>query len=182
MPSPRSSRPGSKGTGESRTVSTSVRDVIFDEDRHQLRTGNGPEIMAALCNLATRPHPTLPRRQHLHRLNHQIPVTTTQTSHQTTHPTNHLNQLCRPPGCIPCRRYGVVVVSRRVGRWWGRRAGRSGAGPERRACIRPRGRTPRPGPLTGCRPPGRSDPWFCACRSTAQDDPSRTSTPGGCRR
>ena len=52
MPSPRPSPPGSKGTGESRTVSTSVRDVIFDEDRHQLRTANGPEIMAALRNLA----------------------------------------------------------------------------------------------------------------------------------
>ncbi len=43
--------PGSKGTGESRTGSTSVRDVVFDEDRHQLRTRNGPEIMAALRNL-----------------------------------------------------------------------------------------------------------------------------------
>ena len=75
-----------------------VRDVIFDEDRHQLRTANGPEIMAALRNLATRPHPTLPQRRHLHRQHRQIPVTTTQTSHQTTHPTNHLNQLCRPPG------------------------------------------------------------------------------------
>lgn len=29
-----------------------VRDVTFDEDRHQLRTANGPEIMAALRNLA----------------------------------------------------------------------------------------------------------------------------------
>ncbi|WP_167150455.1 ISAs1 family transposase [Actinomyces sp. ZJ308] len=29
-----------------------VRDVIFDEDRHQLRTANGPEVMAALRNLA----------------------------------------------------------------------------------------------------------------------------------
>ena len=29
-----------------------VRDVLFDEDRHQLRTRNGPEIMAALRNLA----------------------------------------------------------------------------------------------------------------------------------
>ena len=27
-------------------------DVVFDEDRHQLRTRNGPEIMAALRNLA----------------------------------------------------------------------------------------------------------------------------------
>ena len=53
-----------------------VRDVVFDEDRHQLRTANGPQIMAALHNLATRPHPTLPRRRHLHRLNRQIPVKT----------------------------------------------------------------------------------------------------------
>ena len=29
-----------------------IRDVVFDEDRHQLRTRNGPEIMAALRNLA----------------------------------------------------------------------------------------------------------------------------------
>ena len=26
--------------------------MVFDEDRHQLRTRNGPEIMAALRNLA----------------------------------------------------------------------------------------------------------------------------------
>ena len=31
-----------------------VRDVVFDEDRHQLRTRNGPQIMAALRNLAIR--------------------------------------------------------------------------------------------------------------------------------
>ena len=66
------------------------------EDRHQLHTGNGPESMATLRNLATRPHPPGPRRRHLHRLNYQIPVTTTHASHQATHPTNHLNQLCRP--------------------------------------------------------------------------------------
>ena len=29
-----------------------VRDVVFDEDRHQLRTAHGPKIMAALRNLA----------------------------------------------------------------------------------------------------------------------------------
>ena len=29
-----------------------IRDVVFDEDRHQLSTRNGPEIMAALRNLA----------------------------------------------------------------------------------------------------------------------------------
>ena len=74
-----------------------VRDVIFDEDRHQLRTANGPQVMATLRNLATRPHPPGPRPRNRYRLNHQIPVMTTQTSHQTTHPANHLNQLCRPP-------------------------------------------------------------------------------------
>ena len=52
MPSPRPSPPGSKDTGESRTGFTSVRDVITGEDRHQLRTRNGPEIMASLRNLA----------------------------------------------------------------------------------------------------------------------------------
>ena len=81
-----------------------VRDVVFDEDRHQLRTGNGPKVIATLRNLATRPHPTLPRHRHLHRQHHQIPVTTTQTSHQTTHP----NPPPKPtlptpwfPGCDP---------------------------------------------------------------------------------
>ena len=29
-----------------------IRDVIFDEDHHQLRTTNGPQIMATLRNLA----------------------------------------------------------------------------------------------------------------------------------
>ncbi|EFW26644.1 hypothetical protein HMPREF9057_01978 [Actinomyces sp. oral taxon 171 str. F0337] len=29
-----------------------IRDVVFDEDRHQLSTCNGPETMAALRNLA----------------------------------------------------------------------------------------------------------------------------------
>ena len=29
-----------------------IRDMVFDEDRHQLRTRNGPQIMAALRNLA----------------------------------------------------------------------------------------------------------------------------------
>ena len=67
-----------------------VRDVIFDEDRHQLRTANGPQIMA------TRPRPPGPRSQNHNRQHQQIPVTTTQTSHQTTHPNPHLNRLCRP--------------------------------------------------------------------------------------
>ena len=57
-----------------------VRDVVFDEDHHQLRTANGPEHMAALRNLATRPHPTLSRPQCLYRLDHQILVTTTKTA------------------------------------------------------------------------------------------------------
>jgi len=29
-----------------------VRDVVFDEDRSQVRTGNGPPVMATLRNLA----------------------------------------------------------------------------------------------------------------------------------
>ncbi len=29
-----------------------VRDVVFDEDRSQVRTGNGPRVMASLRNLA----------------------------------------------------------------------------------------------------------------------------------
>ena len=29
-----------------------VRDVTFDEDRHQLRVGNGPHVMAILRNTA----------------------------------------------------------------------------------------------------------------------------------
>ena len=37
-------------TGRSRRC-TGVRDVSFDEDRSQIRTGNGPQIMAALRNL-----------------------------------------------------------------------------------------------------------------------------------
>jgi len=73
-----------------------VRDVVFDEDRHQLRTRNGPQVMATLRNLATRPHPPSPRPQNRYRQHRQTPVTTTQTSHQNTHPTNHLNQLSLP--------------------------------------------------------------------------------------
>lgn len=33
-----------------------VRDVVFDEDRHQLRTGHGPQIMATLRNTAISLH------------------------------------------------------------------------------------------------------------------------------
>ena len=29
-----------------------VRDVVYDEDRSQVRTGNGPRVMASLRNLA----------------------------------------------------------------------------------------------------------------------------------
>ena len=47
-PSPSRSPPGSKDTGTQRTGSTSVRDVVFNEDHHQLRTRNGP--------LWSRPH------------------------------------------------------------------------------------------------------------------------------
>lgn len=33
-----------------------VRDVVFDEDRHQLRVGNGPQVMATLRNTAISVH------------------------------------------------------------------------------------------------------------------------------
>ena len=81
-----------------------VRDVVFDEDRHQLRTANGPQIMAALRNLAIS----------LIRLFHgpRAPIAATtramaprpRTSHRPDHPTNHLNRLCRPPAPRPPRR------------------------------------------------------------------------------
>ena len=84
-----------------------IRNVVFDEDRHQLRTRNGPEIMAALRNLTTRHHPSGPRRPSRYRLHHQIPVTTTKTRHQAHHPTNHLTRLCRPPA------YGTALATSR---------------------------------------------------------------------
>ena len=77
---------------------TTHQGVTSQEDRHQLRTRNGPEIMAALRNLTIRPHPPGPRRPSRHRLHHQIPATTTKTRHQAHHPTNHLTRPCRPPG------------------------------------------------------------------------------------
>jgi len=80
-----------------------VRDMVTGEDRHQLRTRNGPQIMAALRNLATRPHPPLPRTPHTHRRRHQSHGPTPPTSHQTTHPTTPLNRLCRPPAPSPLR-------------------------------------------------------------------------------
>ena len=87
-----------------------VRGVVFDEDRHQLRTANGPEIMAALRNLTTRPHPSGPRPRRRYRLHHQIPVTTTKTSHQTHHPAKHLTRLCRPPASGPLPVFGARVL------------------------------------------------------------------------
>jgi hypothetical protein len=42
----------SAASGRSRTACTGVRDVVFDEDRSQVRTGHGPQVMACLRNLA----------------------------------------------------------------------------------------------------------------------------------
>ena len=81
-----------------------VRDMVTGEDRHQLRTRNGPLISAALRNPATRPHPPLPRTPHTHRRHHQNHDPTPPTSHQTTHPTTPLNQPCRPTGFDPPER------------------------------------------------------------------------------
>ena len=91
-----------------------IRDMVTGEDRHQLRTRNGPLISAALRNPATRPHPTLPRTPHTHHHHHQIPGPTPPTSHQTTHPTTPLNQPCRPPATSTENlRVTARVVSRR---------------------------------------------------------------------
>ena len=103
MLSPRPSPPGSKGTGESRTGSTSVRDVVTGEDRHQLRTAHGPFGLGRPTQPGHPASSAWSRPRCRHRLNHQIPVTTTQTSHQAHHPTNHLNQLCRPPALVGYR-------------------------------------------------------------------------------
>ena len=78
-----------------------VRDVVTGEDRHQLRTRNGPEIMAALRNLVTRPHPTLPRTPRAHRRHHQSHGPTPPTSHQTTHPTTPPEPTLPTPCNIP---------------------------------------------------------------------------------
>ena len=71
--------------------------MVTGEDHHQLRTANGPENMAALRNLATRPHTALSRPQCLQRLDHQILVTTPKPRHQATHPPTPLNRHGRPP-------------------------------------------------------------------------------------
>ena len=91
-----------------------IGDMVTGEDRHQLRTRNGPQIMAALRNPATRPHPPRPRTPHTHHHHHQIPGPTPPTSHQTTHPTTPLNQPCRPPATSTENlRVTARVVSRR---------------------------------------------------------------------
>ena len=91
-----------------------VRDMVTGEDRHQLRTRNGPLISAALRNPATRPHPPRPRTPHTHRRRHQSHGPTPPTSHQTTHPTTPLNQPCRPPATSTENlRVTARVVSRR---------------------------------------------------------------------
>lgn len=62
---------------------TWIRDVVFNEDHHQARTGNGPQIMASLRNLAI----------NLIRLFHG-PTTsiTTHLRHHARHP-NHATKL-----------------------------------------------------------------------------------------
>ena len=111
-----------------------IRDVVFDEDRHQL------------------------------------PVQTPQTSHQPTDPTNPLKPTLPTP--CPVGQVGGGDVEQA--------AAAQGVSVVRASVLG--GRTPRPGSLTGCRPPGRSAPWSCAYRSTARGGPSRTSTEAGCRR
>ena len=83
-----------------------VRDVVFDEDRHQLRTGNGPQVMATLRNLAI----SLIRL--FHGTGTSIASTTRSLSRQPKRAirlltqTPRLNRLCRPPAPPPTRRSG----------------------------------------------------------------------------
>jgi len=90
-------RSGYAGTGQSRTGSTGAL------TSSQARTGTSCApltarfVSVALRNLATRPHPPLPRLWRLYRLDHQLPVKTLRTSHQPTDPTKLLNRLRRSP-------------------------------------------------------------------------------------
>ena len=79
-----------------------IRDVVFDEDRHQLRTANGPFGLGRPAQPRHQPHQTPPRPPSPHRRHHQSHGKTPRTSHQTTHPTNPLTRLCRPPGIPTC--------------------------------------------------------------------------------
>ena len=65
-----------------------IRDMVFDEDRHQLRTRNGPQIMAALRNLAIS----------LIRLFHgpHTPIAAT-TRAMARHPQRAIRLLTQPP-------------------------------------------------------------------------------------
>jgi predicted transposase YbfD/YdcC len=70
-----------------------VRDVVFDEDRHQLRTGNGPQVMATLRNTAIS----------LLRLAGHTKIATALRHHgrSTSRPSNSCSpheRLCRRPG------------------------------------------------------------------------------------
>ena len=65
-----------------------VRDVVFDEDRHQLRTANGPQVMAALRNLAI----SLIRLLHGPR----APIAAT-TRAMARHPQRAIRLLTQPP-------------------------------------------------------------------------------------
>ena len=83
-----------------------IRDMVTGEDRHQLRTRNGPLISAALRNLATRPHPPRPRTPHTHRRHHQSHGQTSPTSHQT------IAGIKRNPRLVLRFEFGVVAVGR----------------------------------------------------------------------
>ncbi|WP_441294084.1 hypothetical protein [Actinomyces sp. oral taxon 414] len=78
-----------------------IRDVVTGEDRHQLRTANGPFGLGRPAQPRHQPHQTLPRPPSPHRRHHQSHGPTPRTSHRPDHPTNHLNRLCRPPGPPP---------------------------------------------------------------------------------
>ncbi|MDT0528619.1 hypothetical protein RM555_06390 [Micromonospora sp. DSM 115977] len=89
-----------------------VRDVTYDEDRSQIRTGTGPEIMAALHNAA---RPT-PERSHQHRRRQPASRPRQHPPPGTTR--HHLTTLPGPCADTPCS-------------WWCIAPGRHGTQPFR---------------------------------------------------
>ncbi|MGW1076055.1 ISAs1 family transposase [Streptomyces sp. NPDC002537] len=83
-----------------------VRDVTFDEDRSQVRTGNGPRAMAALRNLAI--STALPSgRSHQHR--RSPPPRLPRLHPSLGHARPHVNNFAEALGAgLPCRRKCAV--------------------------------------------------------------------------
>jgi hypothetical protein len=88
-----------------------VRDVTYDEDRSQVRTGNGPRVMASLRNLAIAilrltGHPSIAAALRHHARQPGRPL---QTIMQC------LRRLCRGPRSGAARRCRLDRIYRRSG-------------------------------------------------------------------